>query len=159
MKALYAARAAGVSIRLDGDDLLLESHEAPPAVVLDLLSRHKAAIVARLRRDRLPWSAEDWQTFFDERAGVAEHDGGMPRARAEAMARESCIVEWQRQHPPEADGASCAACGSPVNFQAAGVLVLADRTTVHFDCHDGWIARRRCEAETALAVLGVIRMH
>jgi hypothetical protein len=32
------------------------------------------------------WSAEDWQAFFDKRAGIAEFDGGLPRAQAEAQA-------------------------------------------------------------------------
>jgi hypothetical protein len=33
-EALKAARAAGVSLRVDGDDLLLEAPAAPPATVL-----------------------------------------------------------------------------------------------------------------------------
>ena len=38
-------------------------------------------------------SAEDWQVYFDERAGIAEFDGGLPRAEAEARAFECCVVE------------------------------------------------------------------
>jgi len=37
-----------------------------------LLSRHKSGIVALLRPGRDGWSAEDWQVFFDERAGIAD---------------------------------------------------------------------------------------
>jgi hypothetical protein len=33
-----------------------------------------------------PWSLQDWQTFYDERAAIAEHDGGLSRAEAEAQA-------------------------------------------------------------------------
>jgi hypothetical protein len=32
------------------------------------------------------WSAEDWQACLDERAGIAEFDGGLPHAQAEALA-------------------------------------------------------------------------
>ena len=79
VEALKAARAAGIELALDGDDLALSAASAPPAVVLDALSRHKAEIVALLRPGRDGWSAEDWQVYFDERAGIAEFDGGLPR--------------------------------------------------------------------------------
>ena len=48
-EALKAARAAGVSLRVDGGDLVLEAFAPPPSAVLDLLSRHKAELVALLR--------------------------------------------------------------------------------------------------------------
>ena len=41
-EALKAARAAGIELGIDGDDLVLEATAPPPAAVLDLLSRHKA---------------------------------------------------------------------------------------------------------------------
>jgi hypothetical protein len=47
--ALETARAAGVRLATDGHDLLLEADAAPPSGVLDLLSRHKAGVVALLR--------------------------------------------------------------------------------------------------------------
>jgi hypothetical protein len=48
-EALTLARAAGVRLRADGDDLLLESSGPPQPAVLDLLSRHKADIMTMLR--------------------------------------------------------------------------------------------------------------
>ena len=48
-EALKAARAAGVRVGIDGDDLVLEAMAPPPSVLLDLLSRHKAGIVTLLR--------------------------------------------------------------------------------------------------------------
>ena len=94
VEALKAARAAGIELALDGDDLTLSAASAPPAAVLDALSRHKAEVVALLRPGRDGWSVEDWQVYFDERAGVAEFDGGLPRGAAEAKAFECCVVEW-----------------------------------------------------------------
>ena len=67
-EALKAARAAGIELALDGDDLALSAASEPPAAVLDAVSRHKAQIVALLRPGRDGWSGEDWLAFFDERA-------------------------------------------------------------------------------------------
>jgi hypothetical protein len=63
-EALKAARAAGIQLGIDGDDLVLEAASAPPAAVLDALSRHKAEIVALLRPAEDGWSAHDWQVFL-----------------------------------------------------------------------------------------------
>ena len=48
--ALEAARAAGIEVQLDGKDLVLSAASEPPADVLDMLRRHKAAIVELLRQ-------------------------------------------------------------------------------------------------------------
>ena len=88
--ALKSARAVGIRVRIDGDDLELEAPAQPPQAVLDLLSLHKADILRLLRPANDGWSPEDWQVFFDERAGIAEFDGGLPRAEAEARAFACC---------------------------------------------------------------------
>ena len=51
--ALKAARAAGVRLKVEGDDLVLEASAAPPSAVLDLLSLNKSDIITILRRQRL----------------------------------------------------------------------------------------------------------
>ena len=89
-QALRAARAAGIHLEVDGDDLLLEAPAPPPTAVLDALSRRKAEIVRILHPAKDGWSAEDWQLFFEERAAVAEYDGGLLRVEAEAQAFECC---------------------------------------------------------------------
>jgi hypothetical protein len=48
-EALKAARAIGIRVGIDGDDLVLEASAPPPCAVLDLLSRHKADIVTLLQ--------------------------------------------------------------------------------------------------------------
>ena len=83
----------------------------PPAAVLDLLSRHKAGIVALLRTGSDGWSAEDWRAFFDERAGIAEFDGGLPRAQAEARAFACCVAEWLNRNPVRSPPGRCLGCG------------------------------------------------
>jgi hypothetical protein len=42
VQALGAARAFGIRLELDGDDLLLEASAPPPDAVLEALSQHKA---------------------------------------------------------------------------------------------------------------------
>ena len=70
--ALIQARAAGIQIGLDGEDLVLEAAAPPPRGVLDLLKRHKANLLALLRR-RANWTAEDWQVDFDWRVAAMHH--------------------------------------------------------------------------------------
>jgi hypothetical protein len=47
-EAIRVARAAGVHVQIDGDDLVLEASVPPPPAVIDLLSRHKAEVLALL---------------------------------------------------------------------------------------------------------------
>src|SRR6476659_1320293 len=92
-QALKAARAAGIELGIDGDDLLWAAPEQPPAAVLDLLARHKTGLVALLRPSGDGWSVDDWQNFFNERAGIAEHNG-FPRLDAEMSAFDDCVDHW-----------------------------------------------------------------
>ena len=84
--ALQSARAVGIRVHIDGDDLELEAPAQPPQAVLDLLSLHKADILRLLRPNNDGWSPEDWQLFFDERAAILEFDAGLPRVESEARA-------------------------------------------------------------------------
>ena len=110
--ALKAARAAGLKLMADGDALALSAASAPPAALLDALFRHKAEIMALLQPGRDGWSAEDWQVYFDERAGIAEFDGGLSRAEAEAQAFECCVVEWLNRNPVCSPPGRCLSCGA-----------------------------------------------
>ena len=96
-EALQAASDAGVGLRVDGVHLVLEAPAPPPAAVLDLLSRHKADVIAVLRPLEDSWSAKDWLAFHDERAGIAEFDGGHLRERAqESPDRRACAFQDHR---------------------------------------------------------------
>jgi hypothetical protein len=93
--ALILARAIGIQIRIDGDSLALEASAPPPADVLDLLARYKTDIVILLREGSALWANDDCREFFEERAGIAEFDGGLSRDQAEAQAFSCCL----RQYP------------------------------------------------------------
>jgi hypothetical protein len=157
-EALRAARTAGIELEVDGNDLLWEAASEPPAIVLDGLSRHKAEIVVMLRPGRDGWSAEDWRLFFEERAGIAEFDGGLPRAAAEAQAFECCIVECLNRNPAPSTLGRCASCGRAESYDAVVVPFGTEpgtHTWLHTECWPAWHAKRRIEAAASLKSMGI----
>src|SRR5262245_7385613 len=156
--ALRAAHAAGVSITVDGDDLMLEAAIPPPPAVLYDLSRHKADIVVLLRPGRDSWTAADWQAFYDERAGIAEHDGGLSREQAEALALDHCVAEWLMRHPMQSIPGSCLGCGEAED-QSGMVLPFGTETSghawLHSRCWPAWQAQRWEEAVAALEAMNI----
>ncbi len=156
--ALESARAAGITLAVDGDDLVLEAASTPPAAALDGLSQHKAEIVALLRPGRDGWSAKDWQVFFDERASIAEFDGGLPRSQADAQAFACCVAKWLNQHPVSSPPGHCIVCG--VRDHAHDALLpfgIEDtgQAWLHSRCWPGWYESRKAQAVVALASLGI----
>jgi len=153
--ALQAARAAGIELALDGEDLALSAAWAPPAAVLDAVSRHKAGIVALIRPGRDGWSGADWQVYFDERAGIAEFDGRLPRTEAEACAFECCIAEWLNRNAVRSPPGHCLGCGGsddaidelqPYGIEPTGPAWLHPR------CWAAWYANRRAKAVAVLSL-------
>ena len=121
--------------------------------------------VVQLPSERKPesptaeWLVADWQAYFDERAGIAEFDGGLERSEAERQAYQGCLVHWQWLHPPATDKDHCVHCGRGIgNSGSDAVLLLvgpARHVWIHHRCSDQWRDRRRAEAATALATFGV----
>jgi hypothetical protein len=157
-EALWLAGRHGIHVDVSGADLILEADQAPPPSVLDAIRRHKAGIVALLASASDTWTAEDWQAFFDERAGIGEHDGGLSRAEAEAQAFECCIIEWLNRHPEPSYPGRCAWCGrlepddcalAPYGIENHGP------TWLHDECWQPWHQDRRRRAAVALMKLGM----
>jgi hypothetical protein len=156
--ALEAARAAGIVLAVDGEDLVLEAASTPPAAVLDALSQQKAEIVALLRPGRVGWSSEDWQVFFDERTGIAEFDGGLSRPQADAQAFACCVAEWLNQHPVSSPPGHCIACGGRDHAHDALLPYGIEDTGhawLHTRCCCGWYENRKAQAVVALASLRI----
>ena len=154
--ALKAARAAGLELVVDGDALALRAASAPPVAVLDALRQHKTEIIALLRPGPDGWSAEDWLVYFDERAGIAEFDGGLSRAEAEARALEYCVVEWLNRNPVCSPAGRCVECGGreekwdkllPYGCKPTGHAWL------HSRCWETWHANRKAKAGAALLLI------
>ncbi|MGM4892066.1 hypothetical protein [Tardiphaga sp. 839_C3_N1_4] len=92
-QALQTARDLGIAIKLSGNGLLLSASFEPPAGVVKDLVRHKLEILGILAPTETALTAEDWLVSFDERAGIAEFDGGLPRELAELQAIGSCVLD------------------------------------------------------------------
>ena len=165
-KALDAARAAGIEVRLDGKDLVLSGASAPSADVLDMLRRHKHSIVA-LHQQALrqkgsdpsqPWEPEDYQAYFDERAAIAEFDGGLPRVEAEARAFDCCVAEWLLRNPIHSPPDRCLECGKSAkadNPLLATGVVGAREAWLHCECVPSWHSARKATAVTALNAMNI----
>ena len=154
-EALRAARAAGIKVTVEADGLLLEADAEPPQSILDALACSKPGIMALLRAD-VGWSAEDWQAFFDERAGMAEFEGGLSRPDAEAHAFNCCVDEWQNRNPVCSPPGLCARCGS--GDQADDRLVpvgTASDAWLHLACWTAWRESRRNKAIESLRRMGI----
>ena len=157
-QALQAARAAGIQVKIDGVDLLLSASAPPSAAVLEGLSRHKVHVLALLRLEKVEWTPDDWRAFFDERAGILEFDGGLPRAEAEDQAFACCVVEWLNRNPARSAPGRCLACGDreygydpllPYGVEPTGHAWL------HSRCWEAWHAARKGEAVAALKAMGI----
>jgi hypothetical protein len=94
VKTLKMAQAAGVRIDVEGRDLVLAAAAPPPPALLRILARDKAEILRLLRPANDVWTPADWQALFDERAAIAEFDGGLSRPEAEAQAFTRCATHW-----------------------------------------------------------------
>ncbi|PAP91795.1 hypothetical protein [Mesorhizobium wenxiniae] len=157
-QALKAARDAGVSIGIDGDALTLYADAAPLAAVVALLSRHKAGVVALLRQGDDGWSGEDWRALFDERAAIAEFDGGLPRASAEARALACCVAEWLNCNPVRSPSGRCLGCGGGGHAHDKLLPFGTEQTChawLHSRCWTAWDASRKAEAVAALSSFGI----
>jgi hypothetical protein len=157
-EALHAAQAANVHVALEGTDLVLRAPAPPPVAVLDALKQHKTGIVALIRRTREDWTAEDWEAFFDERAGIAENDGGLPHRQAEELAFEHCVEEWLRRHPVRSSPGFCLSCGCAEDVQGTIVpfgIETSRHAWLHSGCWPAWYAGRKADAITALVALGI----
>jgi hypothetical protein len=152
IQALQLARAAGVRIGIEGETLTLEADAAPPSAVIDLLAQHKAQLLALLRTGSDGWSAEDWRGYFEERAAIREHDGGMSRADAEAGALADCVARWRALNPlPPSDDGACVQCGEA--RPDTPVLARGGHAWLHRQCWGAMNAARQREAEAAVRAL------
>jgi hypothetical protein len=157
-EALREARAVGIQIKADGNDLLLEAATPPSNAILDLLSENKTGILAVLRPGVDGWSAEEWQIFFEERASIAEFDAALPRTQAEEHAFACCIAEWLNRNPVTSMPGLCLGCGGghhthdpllPYGIETTGHAWL------HSRCWLPWYEGRKAHAIAILSAMGI----
>jgi hypothetical protein len=161
-EALNAVRAAGVNIKVDGDDLVLEAAAPPPSAVLDALSYHKVSILALLRSVTIGGSAENWRALFQERTNAFQRDGGLRRDLAQANALAACIATWLNKNPVSSPAGRCIVCG---RGDRPNDVVLPYGTTppgaawLHGTCWPTWSRERREQAAAALASIGINQLR
>ena len=158
VEVLRLAQENGIRLGVAGADLILDAAREPTLAVLEAIRRNKAEIVALLGAHHGGWTAEDWKAFYDERACIAEFDGEQSREQAEAIAFESCVVEWLNRHTCRTDPGCCAACGEPDQEGHAVVPFGTEthgHTWLHPQCWQGWYEARKAEAIIALAAMGI----
>ena len=100
----------------------------------------------------------DWRDFYDERAAIAQFDGGLSRPDAEAQAWECCLSSWLNTNPsPETSDGVCAQCGGHLgDFNCIPIARPdAGATWLHAPCHAPWMKSRRRQAGRALRRMGV----
>ena len=158
VEALRMAQENGIRLGIAGADLILDAEREPAPAVLEAIRRHKEGIVALLVADHDEWTAEDWQAFFDERAGIAEYNGGVSRPDAEAHAFRWCITEWMERNPEPSLSDRCAWCNKP-DLSGTSVVPFGTQshghTWLHPECWSDWSRTRRERGQRALAAMGL----
>jgi hypothetical protein len=117
--------------------------------------------VAPLHAERDSWSGEDWRAFFDERAAIAEFDGGLPRQQAEVRAFTCCVAEWLNDNPVRSSPDTCLRCGKADQGHDP-LLPFGTETTshawLHSRCWSAWsAASRQAESVAALEAMGIAK--
>jgi hypothetical protein len=156
---LRRALSAGVTITVDGGDLVIRAQARPPADVLNALSANKSELIALLTGQEADWDAEDYRAYFEERAAVYEIDGGLLQYEAERLAFRDTVQQWLALHPAPAREASrgCAHCREDEQPRNPLLPILARNggVWVHDGCCEKWRAARRLQARQALIALGL----
>ena len=84
---LHQAEAAGVCFEIERGEIYAEGALNP--AMIEQLRAHKTELLDLLSRTE--WQ-ESIREHFEERAAIREHDGGEPRQKAEAEARQAMRV-------------------------------------------------------------------
>jgi hypothetical protein len=90
-----------------------------------------------------------WRDYFEERAAIREHDGGMSRASAEACALADCVARWRALNPlPDSGDGVCVQCrGTQPDMP---VLARGGHAWLHREC---WAPMNVARNEVALAAV------
>ena len=120
-------------------------------------SESEAGNVACVPHPPAEWTPQDWRDHYQERAAIIEFDGELPRPEAERLALADTINQWLVMHPsePTDDTTGCVHCSVALGEDGVPVLAGGAHTWLHSACHAPWLAKRRAEAERALAAMGV----
>ena len=152
-------RASGGEIRTVAGRIKLKVPASLRYEVVTKVAEQKNAIIKALESNfDKPWSGEDYVAFFNERAAIAEHDGGLSRSEVEAQAFECCVTEWLNRNPVCSPPDRCLGGGEaeqpndpllPFGAHANGCAWL------HKHCWSDWRQARTAQAVAALSAMGI----
>ena len=100
-------------------------------------------------------AAAQWREYFEERAAIREHDGGLSRADAESGALLDCAARWRALNPLAAsDDGVCVRCGQAQ--PDTPVLARGGHAWLHRAC---WAPMNVERNETArVAILAALKV-
>lgn len=105
--------------------------------------------------ERTARERDRWRDYFEERAAIREHDGGMSRADAEARARADCVARWRALNPLPASGdGACVQCGKA--RPDTPVLARGGHAWLHREC---WAPMNAARNEMAFAAVRALLGH
>ena len=138
--------ASGVTAQREGEQLVLDGPRS--AFTEDFINKLRAN-----KQELL--SCLEGKALFNERAAIAERDGGYPLLAAELIAFEDCLAQWLCANPPHCtDSSVCLHCGKPLEEgTVVPVTVVGDagrRGALHTICAGRWRSLRRWEGKTTL---------
>jgi hypothetical protein len=160
-KLLEDLAVIGATIEPAGDRIILRAgNNKIPADLIIRVRQAKAELLDTLAACPVTqeWAAEEWQAFYDERAGILEFDGGLSRTIAEAQAFEACIIEWLTRNPAPSPAGHCAWCGERETKSVRVVPFGSEPGThawLHGECWRPWQKLRKARAAAVLAAMGI----
>jgi hypothetical protein len=97
LSLLEQARSAGLTVIVQDDKLVIRGPRRVRALAEQLLA-HKDEVMNALAMESLTPAdlPADWHFLWDERAAIMEHDGHLPRERAEALALADVLRQMRR---------------------------------------------------------------
>jgi hypothetical protein len=161
------ATVATVAVAKKPEDMALTYTERAaqamrPTALITEIRDHKTEIVVILSvlDYSLPeWTSTEWLAFYDERAGIAEFDGGLIHAQAEARAFDCCVIEWINRNPVQSQPGHCLEC-SRCEHTHDPLLPFGGQTYghawLHSRCWPAWYAGREAEAVVTLKTMGIV---
>jgi hypothetical protein len=104
------------------------------------------------------FNVEDWHAYYDERAAIAERDGGLDRTEAEHQAFNCTVVHWLNTHPePNPDPDVCGYCRQPLT-ETDLLPVLngpGNHVWLHPRCLEPFNRKHRAKAIAELEAMGL----
>ena len=154
-EALRAANEAGITVKMDGEGLLLQASTEPSQAVVQSLANEKLAILALLRSAQ----AKDWRTYFEVRTAVHRW------ARAGYRIGRGARIRGHRPALAVAAPRSATWYGAWLHSvrdqkrspwqSSVPVLAGAGHLWVHSECHAPWLEMRLHQAALELCSIGV----